>query len=96
MVQERHTEEFKNEAVKLALSSGLPSQAIADDLGVGKSTLGKWIRIYRDEQRSFHDGGLQENNLQKELIRLQRENKVLREERDILKKATAFFASQKS
>lgn len=96
MVQERHTEEFKGEAVKLALTSGLPRQAIADDLGVGKSTLGKWIRIYRDEQRSVHDSGLQENNLQKELIRLQRENKVLREERDILKKATAFFASQKS
>ena len=96
MVQERHTEEFKSEAVKLALTSGLPRQVIADDLGVGKSTLGKWIRIYRDEQRSVHDSGLQENNLQKELIRLQRENKVLREERDILKKATAFFASQKS
>lgn len=96
MVRERHTEEFKREAVKLSLTSGLPRRAIADDLGIGKSTLSKWIRTYREEQSSFHDGGLQENSLQKELVRLQRENKVLREERDLLKKATAFFASQKS
>jgi transposase len=96
MVRERHTEEFKNEAVKLALSSGLPRQAIADDLGIGKSTLTKWIKDYREELRSSGDGGLQGNSLQKELIRLQRENKVQREERDLLKKATAFFASQKS
>jgi transposase len=96
MVRERHTEEFRREAVKLALTSGLPRHAIADDLGIGKSTLGKWIRVYREEQRSFSDGGLQDKNLQKELIRLQRENRVLREERDLLKKATAFFASQKS
>lgn len=96
MVRERHTEDFRREAVKLALTSGLPRHAIADDLGIGKSTLGKWIRSYRTEQTSIHDGGLQENSVQKELIRLQRENKVLREERDLLKKATAFFASQKS
>lgn len=96
MVRERHTDEFKREAVKLALTGGLPRHSIADDLGIGKSTLGKWIREYREEQASFHDGGLQDKNLQKELIRLQRENKVLREERDLLKKATAFFASQKS
>ena len=95
MAQTRHTEEFKREAVKLALTSGLPRQAIADDLGVGKSTLGKWISVYRREQQSPNAGGLQADELQKEQIRLSRENKILREERDLLKKATAFFASQK-
>lgn len=95
MVQKRHTEDFKREAVKLALSSGLPRQAIADDLGIGKSTLGKWIGAHRHEQRSLDTGGFQANELQKELAALRRENKLLREERDLLKKATAFFASQK-
>jgi transposase len=95
MAQTRYTEEFKREAVKLALTSGLPRQAMADDLGVGKSTLGKWISLYRREQQSLHAGGLPLDELQKELIRLTRENKILREERDLLKKATAFFASQK-
>jgi len=49
---------------------------MANDLGVGYSALGKWISAYR------HD------DLQKELAQLRKENKILREERNILKKAT--------
>ncbi len=92
----RHTEEFKHEAVQLALSSNLPRQAIADDLGIGKSTLNAWIREHRDHHNSCSGGDdVPINDLQAELLRLKRENKVLRDERDLLKKATAFFASQK-
>ncbi len=43
MVRKRHSEDFKREAVKLTLSSNLPRLAVAEDLGDGKSTLGKWI-----------------------------------------------------
>jgi transposase len=43
----KHTEDFKLEAVRIALSSGLPRAQIAGDLGVGKSTLSKWISVYR-------------------------------------------------
>ena len=43
----KHTEEFKREAVRIALSSGLPRDRVATDLGVGKSTLHKWISQYR-------------------------------------------------
>jgi transposase len=39
----KHTEDFKQEAVRIVLSSGLPRTQIAVDLGVGKSTLSKWI-----------------------------------------------------
>ena len=39
----KHTDEFKREAVRIALSSGLPRDRVASDLGVGKSTLYKWI-----------------------------------------------------
>lgn len=88
----KHTEEFKQEAVRLALSSALPRRQVAEDLGVGLSTLGKWVSRYRpdDRQAGPHDDLARENE------RLRRENRVLREEREILKKATVFFASQKS
>lgn len=87
----KHTEEFKQEAVRLALSSGLPRERVAKDLGVGRSTLGKWIRQYR----SVDLVPAPQTDLARENERLRLENRVLREERDILKKATQFFASQK-
>jgi transposase len=43
----KHSEEFKQEAVRIALTSGLPRARVAADLGVGKSTLGKWVADYR-------------------------------------------------
>jgi len=91
MTRKHFTEDFRKEAVRLALNSNLSRHQIADDLGVGHSTLGKWISAFRhdDLMSGPHD------DLQKELARLRKENKILREERDILKKATAFFASQK-
>jgi transposase len=39
----KHSDEFKQEAVRIALASGLPRARVAADLGIGKSTLGKWI-----------------------------------------------------
>ena len=91
MTRKKFTDEFRKEAVQLALTSGLTRDQVAEDLGVGKSTLGKWITAHRHEDLMSgpHD------DVQKELKRLRKENRILREERDILKKATAFFASQK-
>jgi transposase len=43
----KHTEEFKQEAVRIALTSGLSWRRVASDLGVGLSTLGKWVSRYR-------------------------------------------------
>ena len=43
----KHSEDFKREAVRIALTSGLPRERVAAYLGVGKSTLGKWISYYR-------------------------------------------------
>ena len=84
------TEEFRSEAVRIALTSGLSHKQVAADLGIGLSTLGKWITSHKHtELLSGPD-----NDKDKELARLCKENRTLREERDILKKATAFFASQ--
>ena len=47
----KHTEEFKREAVRIALSSGLSRRRVASDLGVGLSALGKWGCEYRPVDR---------------------------------------------
>ena len=88
----KHTEEFKQEAVRIAVSSGLPRARVASDLGVGKSTLSKWISVYRPADIPMAPSA----DLAKENERLRLENPILKEERDILKKATQFFASLKS
>lgn len=88
----RHTEDFKLEAVRIALSSGLPRARIAGDLGVGKSTLSKWISVHRPSDTPVAP----QADLAKENERLRLEIRVLREEREMLKKAIQFFAGQKS
>ena len=83
-----HNDEFKREAVRIALTSGQPRRQVASDLGVGFSTLAKWI------QRS-HPSDLPpaaDINLAKENERLRKDNRLLTEERELLKKATVFFA----
>lgn len=88
-----HTEEFRHEAVRIALSSGLSRTRVAADLGIGKSTLGHWISQYRMADLTVPEA---QTDLARENERLRLENRVLREEREILKKATQFFASQKT
>ena len=79
----RFTTEFKRETVRLALSSGRPRAEIAEDLGVGLSSLTRWIGQFRDEEMPPEI----KDDLQAELKRLRKENAVLRQERDILKKS---------
>jgi transposase len=85
------SEEFKQEAVRIALTSGLSRERVAKDLGIGKSTLGKWLSQYRPTDLV----SAPQADLARENERLRLENRVLKEERDILKKATQFFASQR-
>ena len=87
----KHSEEFKQEAVRIALTSGLARKRVASDLGVGKSTLSKWLLQYRPSDLV----AAPQADLARENERLRLENRVLKEERDILKKATQFFASQR-
>lgn len=88
----RPTPEFRREAVRLALTSGRTRREIADDLGIGLSTLTRWVRQDRDAEEPIED----QPDLRAELKRLRRENAVLKQERDILKKAAAFFAKDAS
>lgn len=83
---------FRQEAVRILSTSGRTIRQVASDLGVGVSSLGKWKRtLDRAELMAGpHD------DVTKELARLRRENELLRAERDLLKKATAFFAKETS
>ncbi len=89
------TQEFRDEAVRLAQTSGRSRREIASDLGVGLSTLRNWIDRRRDREMEQPPPDRQED-MAAELKRLRRENEVLRQERDILKRATAFFAKEGS
>ena len=81
--------EFRARAVELARASELPPSQVARDLGIDPDTLRRWLR-----QADVDAGRLQGTTTdeQAELIRLRREVALLREERDILQKATAYFA----
>ena len=86
----RHSEEFRREAVRIAQTSGLTRKQIASDLGIGFSTLSNWVQSMRQEELS----SAPQEDLAKENERLSREVRLLKEERDLLKKATVFFAEQ--
>lgn len=81
-------QEFKEKAVRLALEKKVKRNDLANDLGIGKSTLSKWISEYRKGHPI--SSGLSPE--QKEIKRLQKEIDILKEERDILKKAMAIFS----
>jgi len=83
--------EFRAEAVRLARSEGHSIRSTASDLGISTETLRKWVR-----QADIDVGaaaGLTSDE-RAELTRLRRENRTLRTEREILKKAAAFFAKE--
>jgi transposase len=82
-----YSPEFRAEAVKLVRTSPDSASKIARDLGITVATLGRWVQATRPAP----EVPLTDNE-RTELRRLRRENRELRMERDILKKATAFFA----
>ena len=90
MNRRKHSNEFKMEAVRLAERGDVPVRQVARDIGINESLLHTWVRQFGKRA----DGSRVTADEHEELVRLRRENRVLKEERDILKKATAFFARQ--
>lgn len=86
----KHNDDFKREAVRIALTSGLTRRQVASDLGIGFSTLAKWIQRSKPDDLPLSA----DIDLAKENERLRKENRLLLEEREVLKKATVFFANQ--
>ncbi len=83
--------EFREEAVRLARSSGKRTAEIAADLGISYETLRKWLKQHEVDGGNAPGVTSSERD---ELRKLRRENRILREEREILRKAAAFFARE--
>lgn len=83
---------FHDEAVRLVRESGKPASQIAKDLGISYESLRHWVKQADLDVGRRSDGLTTEER--EELRRLRRENRILREEREILKKAAAFFARE--
>jgi transposase len=84
-----YTQEFRDEAVRLTVSSGKPVAQIARDLGISVGALHDWRR------QAHYDNRLpvpEHETPEQQLKRLHKENELLKQERDILKKAMAYFA----
>src|SRR5215468_718206 len=79
--------ELRTEAIRLARTSGKSHRQIADDLGMTSETLRIWLKQADLDEGQRQDGLTSEE--QEELRRLRRENRILREEREILRKAAA-------
>lgn len=86
-----YSSQFKQDAVKLAVESDQSVAKTARDLGVNANTLYTWITKYHQPEAPTNKGS-GEKHPHDELKRLRRENAQLKEERDILKKAAAYFA----
>ena len=85
--------EFRAEAVRLARGSDKSVPALAADLGVSSEALRHWLRQAAADAGQGPPGALTTDE-RDELRRLRRENHILKQEREILKKATAFFAKE--
>lgn len=91
MAKSQYTPEFRAEAVRLTREPGATIKQVSRNLGISYESLRKWIA--RDEIDAGERKGLTTEDLT-ELRRLKREVRTLRMERDLLKKATAFFARE--
>lgn len=89
----QYTKEFKEAAVKLITEQGYQITEAARNLGVNANLLGRWKREMLMGQNGSSSSG-NTSTLQSELNLLRRENKRLQMEREILKKAAAFFAKE--
>jgi transposase len=86
----RFTDDFKQQAVRLILDEGKSVNAVARELDLVPSALGLWVKQTRADRTKGRTGLTSAER--EELTRLRRENRILQEEREIFKKAAAFFA----
>lgn len=92
-IRKKYTAEFKEEAVKLITEQGYPVSETARNLGINANMLSRWKReVLGEAEESSGNGSVKE--MRSELTRLRKENKRLQMEREILKKAAAFFAKE--
>ena len=87
----KFTDEFKRDAVALVIDEDRTVVDVAGSLGVGEGTLGNWVRQARIDRGERAGVSTSERE---ELVKLRRQNVELRMERDLLKRATAFWVKE--
>ena len=94
MRNSKYTREFRDSSVQLVINSDESTAKIAKDLDVNEKTLYNWVRKYKKANNIpiLSRGGFIKSSNPKETA--EEENKLLKQERDILKKATAYFAKE--
>lgn len=87
-----YTREFKREAIRLSETSGKSDAQIERDLGISTGCLYRWKKKFAEDGKHAFPGHGRLTPEQEHVRQLERENKILRQERDILKKAMAIFS----
>ena len=91
----RYTKEFREEAVRLVAEGGLPVAEVARRLIIPKNTLDNWLRAKKNGKLGeIGKSQRQISDIEKELMAVKRELALTKMERDILKKAAAYFAKE--
>ena len=94
MERRQYTREFKLEAVKLVKERGVSFAQASADLGIQQSVLRYWVKAFAEDPEHSFPGHGKLKPEQAEIARLKREVAKLKAERDILKKAAAYFAKE--
>jgi len=94
MKKKKYTKEFKIEACKLVVDKGQQVKMTAENLGLNASMLGRWIKEYKADKRESFPGNGNLRSDDKKLRDLEKQLKLVSMERDILKKAMAYFVEQ--
>jgi transposase len=90
----KYTAEFKHDAVRMLAERGLTVKEVAQNLGVDRSLLSVWRKNFNEGGKDAFPGNGRRRPDDEEMHRLKRELSQVREERDILKKALAYFAKE--
>ena len=90
----KFTQEFKDDAVSLVIDQGYSCAEVARRLGIPDNNVSRWVRLHCERTENESGDGFSREQLEAELKRLRKENKRLEMEREILKKAAAFFANE--
>lgn len=88
----QYDESFKREAVRLVTAEGRSAASVERDLGIGNGAISRWRKALSEDSEHPFPGKGRLRPADEELRGLQRENAILRQERDILKKALAIFS----
>ncbi|WP_413232335.1 transposase [Mycolicibacterium sp. 141076] len=94
--RKKYTPEFREQAARLVIETGRPIAHVAVEIGVGEQLLERWVRLAQQRASGTDTDAVLDADVRAELERLRKENAELRLDRELLKNAAAFFASEQN